>query len=567
MKRIFAMLLAVLLLLAGCAGGTGTKDAAVTAQPDPTAAATPEGPAMDATGRYLLDEDGEAVVDDATALPAQATDDNYRVFYEIFVGSFSDSDGDGTGDLQGIIDRMDYLNDGDDGDGLSLGVEGLWLSPIFTSASYHKYDVDDYYAIDPAFGTEEDLRQLVELCHERNVKVILDLVINHTGTHNPWFEAFAEAHRSGDTDSPYYDFYCYYTKGETAPAGRTFQKLSGTDIYYECNFSDAMPELNYDNDAVRQAVLDVAAYYMDLGVDGFRFDAAKYIYFGDNGSSAAFWQWYIGQLKAIDPDVYTVAEVWDSDGVTDLYYPALNCFDFTTSQADGLIAQAAQAGSVNRYTAYVQGYLDRVRALNADAMIVPFLSNHDMDRAAGYLTAGGGNMKMAANLYLLSSGSPFLYYGEELGMRGSRGGANTDANRRLKMEWGDGDTVSDPEGSTYDHARVDASAADQMADGDSLYSYYKKLIMIRKANPAICRGEYTALELETPKTGGFTATWEGDTVMVLHNAGTEPAVIQLADLTGLEITGVNAAIGMGGASLDGTTLTLDGQTSAVIGCA
>ncbi len=540
MKRISALLLAAVLLMS-CAGGTGAL-------------------ASEAEG-------GEVAVDCASAPAALAADDNYRVFYEIFVGSFSDSDGDGTGDLRGIIDRMDYLNDGDDGDGLSLGVEGLWLSPIFVSGSYHKYDVDDYYAVDPAFGTEEDLKELVDLCHERNVKVILDLVINHTGTGNPWFQSFADAHRAGDEQDPYYDFYSYYTEGETAPAGMTFAKLAGTDVYYECNFSESMPELNYDNDDVRQAVLDVAAHYLELGVDGFRFDAAKYIYFGDNERSAAFWQWYIGQLKAIRPDIYTVAEVWDADGVTDRYYPALNCFDFTTSQADGLIAQCAKAGNVNRYTAYVQSYLDRVHGLNEDAMIVPFVSNHDMDRAAGYLSAANGTMQMAANLYLLSSGSPFIYYGEELGLRGSRGGSSTDANRRLKMEWGDGDTVADPEGASYDHARADASAIEQMADGDSLYSYYKELILIRKANPAISHGEYAALALEDTRVGGFTASWEGTMVMVLHNTTTEPAVIELADVTGLEIAGINASIGMGGAVLDGTTLTLDPQTSVVLALA
>ena len=561
MRQILAVILAaalLLALLAGCDAGGETPETSPEATPDETG--------QDATGIYVLNDRGEAVVDDAALGSPAATGDNYRVFYEIFVGSFSDSNGDGIGDLRGIINRMDYLNDGDDSSGVSLGVEGLWLSPIFKSNSYHKYDVNDYYAIDPAFGTEEDLVELLELCHERNVKVILDLVINHTGLLNPWFSAFAVARRIGDTQDPYYDFYSYYTKGETAPAGRTFNQLSGTDIFYECNFSGSMPELNYDNEAVRQAVLDVAKYYLNLGVDGFRFDAAKYIYLGDNAKSAEFWQWFIGELKAVRPDIYTVAEVWDSDGITDLYYPALNCFNFTTSQTSGLIAQTAQAGDVNKYTAYVQSYIERVTALNKDAMIVPFVANHDMDRAAGYLTAASGQMKMAANLYLLSSGSPFLYYGEEIGLRGSRGGANTDANRRLKMEWGDGDTVDDPEGSTYNSTRAPATAREQLADGDSLYTYYKKLIMIRKANPAICRGEYTALAFHGTKLGGFTATYEGATVAVLHNTSGSAITVDLSDVTGVSFTQINAAIGAGTATLDGTVLTLDSQTSAVLGC-
>ena len=107
--------------------------------------------------------------------------DNNRVFYEIFVGSFSDSDGDGIGDLRGVINRLDYLNDGDPESGKSLGIEGIWLTPVFPSPTYHKYDVTDYYAVDPQFGTMADLEELIAGCHARGIKLILDLPLNHTG--------------------------------------------------------------------------------------------------------------------------------------------------------------------------------------------------------------------------------------------------------------------------------------------------------------------------------------------------------------------------------------------------
>ena len=116
------------------------------------------------------------------------TDDNYRVFYEIFVGSFSDSNNDGIGDLRGIINRLDYLNDGNINSKDSLGIQGIWLTPIFYSPSYHKYDVIDYYRIDPTFGTQDDLDELIRKCHERNILVILDMVINHTSSQNEWFK-------------------------------------------------------------------------------------------------------------------------------------------------------------------------------------------------------------------------------------------------------------------------------------------------------------------------------------------------------------------------------------------
>ena len=232
--------------------------------------------AMDLSEKYYLNEAGEAIIDDVVFPDEALPDDNSRVFYEIFVGSFSDSDGDGIGDLRGIIDRMDYLNDGDPASGVSLGVEGLWLTPVFKSPSYHKYDVTDYYTIDPDFGTMDDLRELVSLCHERGVKVILDLPINHTGTGHRWFKYFKYAQTVHDDRHDYYNFYVWAPDGEAFP-GRSFTHLAGTGVSYESNFASSMPELNFDDPLVRRAVLDVAEYYLDLGVDGFRFDAAKYI--------------------------------------------------------------------------------------------------------------------------------------------------------------------------------------------------------------------------------------------------------------------------------------------------
>ena len=141
-------------------------------------------------------------------------DDNYRTFYQIFVGSFSDSNGDGIGDIRGIINRFDYLNNGNMNSDKSLGVQGIWLSPIFSSPSYHKYDAKDYYALDWRFGSEEDLKELIDLCHERNVKIILDLAINHTSNQHEWFLEFKDARVNGDTANEYYDFYSCATTEE-----------------------------------------------------------------------------------------------------------------------------------------------------------------------------------------------------------------------------------------------------------------------------------------------------------------------------------------------------------------
>lgn len=494
----------------------------------------------------------------------QATD-NHRVFYEIFVGSFSDSDGDGTGDLRGIINRFDYLNNGNPKSGESLGIEGIWLSPINSSPSYHKYDVADYYAIDSEFGTMDDLKELVELAHSRNVKVIMDLVINHSSKENQWFKDFCKAHRQNNTSDPMYDFYSYAK--EPVP-GRRFVKISAADDYYECNFSDDMPELNYDNPKVFDEMVKVAKYYLEeIGVDGFRFDAAKYIYFGEVSPNVEFWKKYVAELKAVKPDLYTVAEVWDSDSVTDKYVEALNCFDFTMGQVEGQISSTAHKGNAYKYEKYVDSYLENIEKINPDSMMIPFIANHDMDRAAGFLQVSNGFAQVAANLYILGPGSPFIYYGEEIGMKGSRGGANTDANRRLAMLWGDDDKVRNPIGSTFDlKKQSNGTVADQLLVDYSIYNYYKKLIMMRKANPEIFLGDFTPVEIPETSAGGFISTYEGNSVMVLHNTTQDPVAVDVSTLSDIGFTHINSYAGYHGDEpvMEGTNLTIPGQTSVII---
>ena len=257
----------------------------------------------------------ELVLNDPLLKNQTAIDDHNRVFYEIFTGSFSDSNGDGIGDLRGIINRLDYLNDGDPNSGKSLGVGGIWLTPIFESPSYHKYDVTNYYGIDRSFGKMDDLKELIEECHKRDIKLILDLPLNHTSTTNEMFVKFKEAQASNDVYNPYYHYYSHYKDGQQAPSNRKFQSLGINKTYYECNFDQSMPELNFDVEEVRQEAVKIAKYYLDLGVDGFRFDAAKYIYMHEEDYNKEFWGWYMEELRKLKKDIYTVAEVWDTDMV------------------------------------------------------------------------------------------------------------------------------------------------------------------------------------------------------------------------------------------------------------
>lgn len=503
-------------------------------------------------------------------------DDNYRVFYQIFVGSFSDSNGDGTGDLRGIINRMDYLNDGNINSGKSLGVQGIWLSPIFASPSYHKYDATDYYKIDPKFGTEDDLKELLALCHERNVKVILDLAINHTAKSNQWFKNFVSAHQRNDVEDEYYDFYTWAYE-ENKLSGHTYYGIQSCyGEYYEGNFDSSMPELNFDNDKVRTAVVDVAKHYLNMGVDGFRFDAIKYIYYNNTEQSAAFWKWYMDELRKIKPDVYAVGECWSADSEILEYYEALNCFSFTSAQAEGMIARTVRNESIIGFTKYIESLQKRIKAENPNGMYAPFIANHDMDRAAGYLELSADVMAdgkyveskrayMAANIYLLCTGSPFIYYGEEIGMKGSRGGANTDANRRLAMLWGDKDTVKDPTGTTFDAKnQINGTVKSQQRNKNSLLNYYAKVIRIRNKYPQIARGDYNAVTTAVASCAGFVINYKGEQTLLLHNVS--PNVTVTIDVSKLPFTPTTLCdyIGQGKATLKGTTLTIAAQTSVIL---
>ncbi len=551
MKKWIAAILALCMLgtLAACGPRENPESSADTS-------------ATESTGGYTLDAERNELIINDTGEVTTKNQGNARVFYQIFVGSFSDSNGDGIGDLRGIINRFDYLNDGDDNSGVSLGVEGIWLSPIFISPTYHKYDCADYYQIDPQFGTMDDLKELAELCHSRNVKLILDLVINHSSKNHPWFTYFTNAHKDGDTSSMYYD---YYTWTDTTEAGRTFARIQGTDHFYECNFSTDMPELNFDNENVRAEVVEMARYYLeDIGVDGFRFDAAKYIYYGDDTRSAEFWDWYLAELRKIKPDVYTVAEVWSGDGATYPYFTSTNCFNFSMAMVEGMVASTAKGGDAGTFAGYVENYLNEIKQRNPNAMLCSFIANHDTDRAAGFLPVTMGYGYMAANLNILTPGSPFIYYGEEIGMKGSRGGANTDANRRLAMLWGDGDTVKDPVGTTYEiSSQTNGTVADQLADGMSLYTHYKRLIQLRKANPEIAYGEYKALNLDG-KLGGFVSTLDGSSVAVLHNTTTEEVRIDISAVPELAGRVLTAYAGCNSAYMDGNILVILSQTSVIL---
>ena len=235
--RLICLLLVAAFLI-GCAPQGQTED--------PVTAPDSSGAAVDSQAAVLT----EQALTQIRAL-GESPDDNYRTWYEIFVYSFCDSNGDGIGDLQGVISKLDYLQE--------LGITGIWFMPIHPSQSYHKYDVADYYDIDPDYGTMQDMEQLLAECETRGIKVITDLVLNHTGDDHPWFLSAVEYLKSlpagaePDAEQCKYVDYYYFSREQ----GAGYQSIAGSEWFYEGKFSPDMPDLNLANENVRAEIKDI----------------------------------------------------------------------------------------------------------------------------------------------------------------------------------------------------------------------------------------------------------------------------------------------------------------------
>ena len=396
-------------------------------------------------------------------------------WYEIFVRSYQDSDGDGIGDLQGLISRLDYISD--------MGYDGIWLMPIMPSPSYHKYDVTDYMSIDPEYGTLEDLRLLVKECHERGIRLIIDLPINHSSSQHPWFTQACKALRAGDETNQYVDYYCF-----SQTNGQKQVPVSGTDWYYEEQFSGGgMPDLNLDSEAVRAQITAIMDFWLnECWADGFRLDAVTSYYAADTQKNVAFLRWLNETAKKLKPECYLVGEAWVGlSTIAEYYESGLDSFFlFPASQAEGYIARTIRARSkpAQQYVNFMQ----QVEEALGDHLIAPFIGNHDTGRAVGSLQARSApqRAKFAEALVNLMGGATFTYYGEEIGMVGS----GEDPNKRLAMYWNDQDMTAQPPGATkieYAFPSVD----DQLEDEYSLLNYCKKLNHLKLQNPAIALGK------------------------------------------------------------------------------
>ena len=455
-------------------------------------------------------------------------DDNYRMYYEVFVYSYADSNGDGIGDLNGLTSKLDYIED--------LGCNGIWLMPIMPSTTYHKYDVIDYYDIDEQYGTMDDFKKLLEECDKRGIKVIIDFIFNHTSTKNQWFVEATDylktlkAEEEPDASvCPYVEYYNFSKEKKNG----SYYQVEGTDWYYEGVFWDQMPDLNLGCEALRSDIEEIASYWLDLGVHGFRLDAAKEYYSGSADKNVEVLSWFSNYVKSQKEDAYLVAEVWDSYLTISNYYESGidSIFNYTFGNNDGQIIKAltrnglGDAGS--KISQNIVTILNNFAEKNPNMIDAPFLSNHDTGRIAGFVSYDERKVKIAGAMNILMSGSAFLYYGEELGMTGS----GIDENKRAPMYWSaDGSaeetTTAPPNMETVEHRF--GSYEEQKDDENSIYQYYKEVIHLRNKYPLIGRGTVAAAEGEFDgNIYVYSKTYEGKTMYFFYNLADETKEITL----------------------------------------
>ncbi len=451
------------------------------------------------------------------------------VYYSLFVRSFADSDGDGIGDLKGICSKLDYIE--------SLGITGIWLLPIMPSHSYHGYDVDDYYSINPQYGTMQDFELLLAECKKRSISLIIDMPFNHSSVHNEWFVA------SRNPDDAHHSWYRWIEASDSRYNTNTSamgHKLWNEDESYKGNFyagefSRSMPDFNHDNPEVRAEFKRVMKFWLDKGVDGFRFDAAGHLYDlvklpagTSDGTSRAveFWKEMVLYCKSVNPGCYCVGEVWDSSGIRAQYMTGIfSCFHFDMGDKY-IISQINNGNSVNNsFALMMEKELDRYGQFNAEFTDAPFLTNHDQARAGGLLKGDLAKLKLAASMYILCQGVPFVYYGEELGMKS---GAQ-DQTKRTPFLWGDGMQTSWASEKDCIYNKETISKAEQEKDKNSLLNFYKRLIKFRNSRESFVGGKFAAYSLAGTKLNkdelSLISSWtmesDGEISLVLNNLGSK----------------------------------------------
>ena len=434
---------------------------------------------------------------DRSSMPLATGMEDLGVCYQIFVASFADSNNDGIGDLNGITAKLDYLAD--------LNVQCLWLTPIHPSPTYHKYDVLDFYDVDPQFGTLDDFDRLIEEAGNRDIVVLIDLVLNHTSKRHPWFTERPEFYRIISEDHPDYNM-------------RHWHRMGNGFMYY-AYFWDQMPELNLDHPEVREETFNIARFWLERGVGGFRLDAVRHFFDTTEypirtntlQQNILYLKEFNEVVKTINPSAIVVAEVWSAAEAVARYLPGIDSA-FNFDLADAIMATVSSSSDssstdvVGTWRKIHQFYQAQDTAFH-DSI---FLTNHDQDRVMSLFGNNEEKAQLAASILFTLPGTSWIYYGEELGMRGFRMAASTDAERRQPFPWQD----------EYQVARVDGfgleAANRDLQPGNPMHQHYQVLTAL-KADPVIRLGELQAIQKTQRHFLAYTLSYEDSIYLVVHN--------------------------------------------------
>ncbi|MBT0810572.1 alpha-amylase [Litoribacter ruber] len=450
------------------------------------------------------------------------------ITYEIFVQSFYDTDGDGIGDINGVTKKLDHVKD--------LNANAIWFMPIMPSPSYHKYDVTDYKEIHPDYGTLEDFKKLIEEAHRKDIRIVIDMIINHTSSEHPWF---LEAKKG--PDNPFRDYYVWAGKDTIADHINKKQTTldsdnirqwhdpgHGDEFYYGF-FTGNMPDLNFDNPKVREEIYEIGRFWLEeMGVDGFRLDAAKHIYPDDRPEdNHAFWVEFREEMEKIKPDVYLVGEVYDMKEVVAPYLPGLPAlfnFDFhytlleSFEKGEGMLLAQRQKEILDYYFDITDDFIDAT-----------FSSNHDQPRLLSSLKGNEAKARQAIVILMTMPGAPYLYYGEEIGMLGEK----PDEHIREPFLWDveENDTGRatwiEPKFSTDDTV---IPLAKQKDDPESKFNFYKEITSLRANDRVLTLGSLELTDLELNKTVmGYERHHNGEVYKVFHNIGDAEVEFDLDD--------------------------------------
>jgi len=496
---------------------------------------------------------------------------NETVFYEIYMPSFCDGNGDGMGDFKGITSKLDYLKD--------LGIGGIWLTPFYPSPKVDNgYDIADYYGIDPDYGTLEDFEVFIEEAHRRGIKIIADLVLNHTSSEHPWFQESKSA-----KDSPKRNWYIWEDQipnnWESFFGGSAWEFDPTTQQFYYHAFAKEQVDLNWANPEVKKAMFAIMKFWLDKGIDGFRLDVINFLTVQKNWTNNPFDSQKNEQIHLYDKD---------QEGVIPIIKEIA---DFVHSYGDKFLVGEVGSEDLNVLKAYSGtelldvvfnfnlGSLEKwdpnrmyqeIQKMNQvyDQSQMPtlFFSSHDMSRYISRFASGGVEevrARLVATLMLTAKGVPFIYYGDEIGMRDlqtehislmkdiqgmieydlklAEGLSETEAlelankksrdKSRSPMQWNQGEFAGfskvQPWISLSKESQI-INVEQQQQDWQSLYHYYKQLITLRNQEDSLKYGNYSLLELKD-EVMSYVREYQDEKVYISLNLGHQERKIDVPD--------------------------------------